>query len=99
MRFTRVKSHDDALMLEIDLHVLNAFDFHERRSQLADALIAIFAFRGDFDRFQNYVVGPFGIERVSRVGIFWSCRVHRFLFFLSNVRRRRNGRLLSSRTK
>jgi hypothetical protein len=33
--------------------------FFQHRSQFAHALIAIFTFSGDFDRFQNSVVGAF----------------------------------------
>jgi hypothetical protein len=76
MRFTRVKRDNDALMLEIDLYVMHTFNFHERRAQLSQRTMVIFAFGGDLDRFQNGVIGPFGIEWIGRVRIVWSCRIH-----------------------
>jgi hypothetical protein len=37
------------------------------------------------------VISPLGIKGIARVGIVWSCRVHRFSLF--NVRRALGGRL------
>ena len=79
MRPTRVKRDDDTLMLQIDLYILHAGNFLQYRSQLADTIIAIFAFSGDLDRFQDGVIGPFRSEWVGWVMIVWSCRVHLFL--------------------
>lgn len=90
-----IKCDDDALMLEIDFDMADSLNFHERPAQLANALIAIFAFGGNLDRFQNCVIGPFRIERIGWVRIVWSCRVHCFLTFsLTNVRHPPNGRLV-----
>jgi hypothetical protein len=56
--------------------------------------MVIFAFGGDFDRFQDRVIGALREKGIGWIGIAWSCRVHRFLFYLSNVRQTRTGRLL-----
>ena len=80
MCFACIKRDDDALMPEINFHVLHAFDFHEWRAQLSHAFVAIFAFGCDLDRFQNRVIGTFGIKRIARVWIVWPCGVH--LFFI-----------------
>ena len=76
MCFACIKRDDDALVPEINFHVLHAFDFHEWRAQLSHAFVAIFAFGCDLDRFQDRVIGPFRIKRIARVGIVWSCRIH-----------------------
>ncbi len=83
MRFARIKCDDDALMPEVNFHVLHPFDFHEWRPQLSHAFVTIFAFGCDLDRFQDRVISPLGIKGIARVGIVWSCRVHRYLL---NVR-------------
>ena len=82
MRLARVKGDDDTLMLQIDFYIFHACNFLQHRSQLAHTIIAIFAFSGDFDRFQDGVIGPLGSEWVSWVRIVWSCGVHRFCLFL-----------------
>ena len=76
MRFARIECYDDTLMFEVDFYVTNSINFHERPAQLSHAFVAIFAFGCDLDRFQDRVIGPLGIKRVTRVGIVWSCRVH-----------------------
>jgi len=83
MRFARVKRDDDALMLEIGLYVFHSSNFLQHGSEFAHAFITIFAFRRDLDGFQNRVICSFGIERIGRVGIVWSCRVHRVLILLN----------------
>ena len=83
MRFARIKCDDDALMPEVNFHVLHPFDFHEWRPQLSHAFVTIFAFGCNLDRFQDRVISPLGIKRIARVRIVWSCRVHRYLL---NVR-------------
>ena len=81
MRPTRVKRDDDTLMLQIDFYILHASNSFQQGSQLAHTIIAIFAFGGDLDRFQDGVIGPLGIERVGWIGFVWSCGVHGSLTF------------------
>src|SRR6476660_2629236 len=88
MRFTRIERDDHALVLNIDFYVLHPGNVLQHRSQFAHALIAIFTFSGDFDRFQNSMVGSFREKRIGRIWISRSCRVHRVLVVsLSNARR------------
>jgi len=79
MCFARIERDNHALVLEIDFYVLHPGNVLQHRSQFAHALIAIFTFSGDFDRFQNSVVGSFGEKRIGRIRISRSCRVHRVL--------------------
>lgn len=81
MRLARIERDDDPLMLEIRLYVFHSRNFLQDGTQLADTLIAIFAFGRDFDCLQDGVICPFGIERISWVGIVWSCGIHGFDFF------------------
>ena len=76
MRFARIECDDHALVREIDFYVLNSGNGLQHRSQFAHAFIAIFTFSGDFDRFQNRVVGAFREKWIGRIGISRSCRVH-----------------------
>ncbi len=80
MRFARVECYDYAFVLEIDFYVLHAGNVLQHRSQFAHTLIAIFAFRRDFDRFQNRMIGALRGKRIGRIGISRSCRVHRFSY-------------------
>ena len=79
MRFARIERDDHALVREIDFYVLHPGNVLQHRSQFAHAFIAIFTFSGDFDRFQNSVVGAFREKWIGRIGISRSCRVHRVL--------------------
>ena len=81
MRLACVERDDHALMLEIDSYVFHPGNLLERRSQLAHTLIAIFALGGDLDRFQDRMIGPFGIKRIGWIRIVWSSWVHGFDFF------------------
>ena len=81
MGLSRVERDDHALMLEIDSYVFHTGNLLERRPQLAHTLIAIFARSRDFDRFQDRVIGPFGIKGIGWIGIVWSSWVHGFDFF------------------
>ena len=94
MRFARIEGDDHALVLEIHFYIVHAFNFHERPAQLSHSLMMIFAFGGDFDRFHDRVIGAFREKGIGWIRIAWSCGVHRFLFYLSNVRQTRSGRLL-----
>src|SRR5580700_10614139 len=76
VRLSRVKRDEDALAFKIDVHLLHAVNFHERRAQLAHAFVAVFAFGRDLDRFQNRMIGVFEIMRIARVWIVWSGWVH-----------------------
>ena len=80
MGFACIKRDNDALMAEINFHILHAFDFHEWCTQLSHAFVAVFALGRNLDRFQNRVISAFGIKRIGRVGIVWSCGVP--LFFI-----------------
>jgi hypothetical protein len=75
-----IERDDYALMLEIDCHIVHAFNFHERRAQLSHSLMVTFAFGGDFDRLQDRVVGSLREKRIGWIRITWPCRVHRFDF-------------------
>jgi hypothetical protein len=80
MCFARIKDHNDPLMPRIDFDVVHAFDFHERPSELSERTMVILAFGGDFDRFQDRVISAFREKRIGRIGVVWSCRVHRFIY-------------------
>ena len=82
MRLARIECDDDALMPEIDHHILHPTDLHQGRTQFANAFIAIFAFGCDLNRFQDRVIGPFRIKRIARFRIVWSCRIQ-CLFYLT----------------
>ena len=76
MRFARIERNDYALVRQIDFYVLHSGNFLQHRSQLANTLIAIFTFSGNFDGFHNGVIGAFREKWIGRVGISRSCRVH-----------------------
>ena len=78
MRLARVKRHDHALPFEIDFHIANSVYLHKRPAQLSHAFIAIFAFRRDFDCFQDWMIAMFREKRTGWVGIVRSCWVHTF---------------------
>ena len=82
MRFARIERDDYALVREIDFYVLYPRNILQHWSQFAHALIAIFTFSGDFDRFLNGVVGAFREKWIGRIGVTRSCRVHRVLVSL-----------------
>ena len=94
MRFACIERDNHTLVLEIHFYVVHAFNFHERPAQLSHSLMVILAFGGDLDRLHDRVVGAFREKRIGGIGISWSRRVHRFSFYLSNVRQRHCGRLL-----
>ena len=94
MRLARIEGDDYALVLEIHFHVVHTVNLHERPAQLSHSLMVTLAFRGDFNRFQDCVIGAFREKGIGWIRIAWSCGVHRFLFYLSNVRQTRSGRLL-----
>ena len=79
MRFARIERDNHTLALDMDFYVLHPGNVLQHRSQFAHAFIAIFTFSGDFDRFQNRVVGAFREKWIGRIGISRSCRVHRVL--------------------
>ena len=58
MHFARIECDDNALVREIDFDILHPRNVFQHWSQFAHALITIFAFGGDLDRFQNGVVRP-----------------------------------------
>ena len=82
MRFARIERDNHALVREIDFYVSHSGNILQHRSQFAHAFIAIFTFSGDFDRFQNRVVGAFWEKWIGRIGISRSCRVHVLSSFL-----------------
>ena len=57
MHFARIECDDNALTPGIDLHILHAIDFAERLSQFPHTLVAIFAFGGDDDLLNDFVIG------------------------------------------
>jgi len=79
MRFARIECDDHALVREIDFYVSHSRNILQHRSQFAHAFIAIFTFSGDFDRFEERVVGASREKWIGRIGISRSCRVHRVL--------------------
>jgi hypothetical protein len=87
VRFARVKRDDHPLARKIDIDALHAVDAQERWAQLAYALVTIFAFGRDLDRFQNRVIGALGIKWVVRLEFAWFRWVHHLL----NVRRCLDG--------
>ena len=68
MRFARIERDNHALVLDIDFYVLHPGNVLQHRSQFANAFIAIFTFSGDFDRFQNRVVGAFRKKWIGWIG-------------------------------
>ncbi len=96
MRFAWIECYDYALVREIDSYVFHPGNVLQHWSQFAHAFIAIFTFRGDLDCFQNRVVGALRRKGIGRIGISWSCRVHRVFFVsLSNVSNMCGARLPS----
>ena len=95
MRFARIERDNHALVPEIDFYIVHAFNLHERRTELSDSLMVILAFRGDFDGFQDRMIGPLREKRIGWIRIAGSCRVHRF--YISNVRQPRSGRFIVRR--
>ena len=82
MRFARVEREDQALALEVHFHILHSGNPLQHRSQFAHALIAIFPFSRDFDRFQNGIVATLPKKWIGRIGISRSRGVHG-VFFVS----------------
>jgi len=82
MRLARVECDDNALVLQIDFYIFHASNSFKYGPKFTHTFIAIFAFSGDLDRFQDGVIGPLGSEWVSWVRVVWSCGVHRFCLFL-----------------
>src|SRR5579884_163130 len=82
MHLARVKCHDNSLAFCIDFDVVHAADFHERLPELWQGLVMGFSFCGNFNRFQNGVISPFGEEGVRRVRISRSRGVHGIVRFL-----------------
>ena len=80
MRFARIERDDHALVLEIDFYILHAVNFHERPAQFSHSLMVTLPFGGDFDGFQDRVIGAFRKKRISWIRISRSCRVHGFYF-------------------
>ena len=80
MRFARVERDDHALVLDIDFHISHSGYALQRRSQFAHALIAIFPFSRDFDRFQNGIAAALPKKWIGRIGISKSCGVHGVFF-------------------
>ena len=93
MRLARIEGDDYALVLEIHFHVVHTVNLHERPAQFSHSLMVILAFGGYFNRFQDRVISAFREKRIGWIRIARSCRVHRLIFYLSNVRQPRTGRL------
>jgi hypothetical protein len=94
MSFARIERYDYALVRKIDFYFLHAGKVRQHRSQFAHAVIAIFTFSGDLDRFQNSVIPSFLKKRIGRIRICRSCRIHCVFFSsLCNVSTLRFGRL------
>jgi len=87
MRFACIERDNHALVSEIDFYIVHALNLHERRAQLSDSLMVTFAFGGDFDGFQDGVIGALREKGIGWIRIAWSCRVHRFLIYLTRDRR------------
>lgn len=79
MRFTRIEGHHHALAFRINLHVLHARNLAEWFAQFPHAFVTILAFGGDYDFFDDFVIGLFRIKRIGRVWIVWSRWVHESL--------------------
>ena len=80
MGFARVERHDHALALEIDFYVLHPRNLLQYPSQFPYALIAILAFSGNFNRFQNRIVAALRKKWIGPIGINRSCGVHGVFF-------------------
>ena len=81
----RIEGDDDVLAEDIDHHILHAANFYERWSQPSHALITILAFRRNFYRFQNGMIGVFRIEWIARFGVVWSLGIHRLYILRTPV--------------
>ncbi|HEY2143879.1 MAG TPA: hypothetical protein VGH06_05960, partial [Candidatus Udaeobacter sp.] len=77
MGLARIECDDHSLAGEIDFYISHPANFLQDRSELSHALVAVFAFGRDFDRLQDGVIGAFRIEWIGRIGLVWSCGVHR----------------------
>ena len=82
MGFARVEREDHALALEVHFHISHSGNPLQHRSQFAHALIAIFPFSRDFDRFQDGIAAALPKKWIGRIGISRSCGVHG-VFFVS----------------
>ena len=82
MRFAGIERDNYALVRKIDFYILNPGNVLQHRSQFAHALIATFTCSGDFDCFQNRVIGTFVDKRIGRIAVTGSCRVHRAFGYL-----------------
>jgi len=80
MRFACIERDNHALVPEIDFYIVHALNLHERPTELSDSAMMILAFGGDFDRFQDGVIGAFGIERVLWLELTWFRGVHHLLY-------------------
>jgi len=62
--FAGIEFHNYALAFKIDGDILHAADPHKQRPKFAHALVAIFTFGRDLDRFDNRMIRAFGIVRI-----------------------------------
>lgn len=76
VRFAHVEGHDDSPVLGIDFYRAHSTDPHERFTEIAHALVALFTLGRDLDGLENGMISVFGEEGAGRVGIVWSRWVH-----------------------
>jgi len=76
MNLARIESYGYPLSFRIGDNVAHAFYFHERLAQLAHAFVAIFSLGRDFNCFYDRLVTVQRNERIGRIRIVWSRRVH-----------------------
>jgi len=81
MRFACIERDEYAFMLQIDFYIVHPGNVLQQRSQFAHALVAIFTFGRNLDRFPNGVIRVFRKKWISRIGISGSCGVHGDLIF------------------
>jgi hypothetical protein len=83
-----IESNNHALAVGIDVDFLHPGDFEQRSPQFADAFIAVFAFGGYLDRFEDRVICVFRIMRIGGVHLSYSTRVDRVAAVCGNSGRR-----------
>src|SRR5438552_1581233 len=66
MRFARVEGHDNPRSIRIDFYIADSLNIQKGLAELSRAFITILAFRRDFDRLQNRMIGALVKKRTAR---------------------------------
>ena len=72
----RIEGDDDALPGSVYFHILHTGNAFKRPTQFPHALVAIFAFRRDLNRFNHGLIAVNGHKGIGGIGIVRSRWVH-----------------------